>query len=124
MKLFARDALLPSGWVRDVVIGIGNDGVIESVDVAFAEPTDAERVQGPLLPGMPNAHSHAFQRAFAGLTERGGPAHDDFWSWRTAMYRFLERIGPGENNRPTTCLVDAKIPADRAGDRQRVTAAV
>src|SRR5207244_2582291 len=97
MKLFARDALLPSGWVRDVVIGIGNDGVIESVDVAFAEPTDAERVQGPLLPGMPNAHSHAFQRALAGLTERGGPAHDDFWSWRTAMYRFLQHIGPDEH---------------------------
>src|SRR5262249_839208 len=41
-----------------------------------------------------NLHSHAFQRALAGLTERGGPATDTFWSWRTAMYRFLERVEP------------------------------
>src|SRR6266516_544959 len=85
MKLFARDALLTSGWAHDVV-----------VDVAFAAPADAERVQGPLIPGMPNVHSHAFQRALAGLTERGGPGADNFWTWRTEMYRFLERIGPNE----------------------------
>ena len=96
MKLFARDALLPSGWARDVLVDIAGDGSIRTVGVAFAAPADAERVQGPLIPGMPNVHSHAFQRALAGLTERGGPAADNFWTWRTEMYRFLERIGPDE----------------------------
>lgn len=96
MKLFARDALLPSGWAHDVVVDIAGDGVIRTVDIAFSAPSDAERVAGPLAPGMPNVHSHAFQRALAGLTERGGPSADNFWTWRTEMYRFLERIGPDE----------------------------
>jgi len=96
MKLFARDALLPMGWAHDVVVDIGADGSILAVDAAFAAPDDAERVQGPLIPGMPNVHSHAFQRALAGLTERGGPSADNFWTWRTEMYRFLERIGPDD----------------------------
>ena len=96
MKLFARDALLPTGWAHDIVVDIATDGLIQSVDVAFDAPLDAERVQGPLVPGMPNVHSHAFQRALAGLTERGGPGADNFWTWRTEMYRFLERIGPEE----------------------------
>jgi formimidoylglutamate deiminase len=78
------------------VLDIGTDGVFRSIDVAFTPPQDAERVQGPLIPGMPNVHSHAFQRALAGLTQRGGPAADDFWTWRTEMYRFLERVGPVE----------------------------
>src|SRR5438128_1625236 len=96
MKLFARDALLPSGWAHDVLVDIAGDGSIRAVEVAFAAPADAERVQGPLIPGMPNVHSHAFQRALAGLTERGGPGADNFWTWRTEMYRFLERIGPDD----------------------------
>ena len=96
MKLFARDALLPSGWAHDVVVDIAGDGVIRTVDIAFSAPSDAERAAGPLAPGMPNVHSHAFQRALAGLTERGGPSADNFWTWRTEMYRFLERIGPDE----------------------------
>ena len=97
MKLFARDALLPTGWAREVAIDIDDDGTIRAIDVAFAAPGEAEVVSGPLLPGMPNVHSHAFQRALAGLTERGGPAGDDFWSWREAMYRFLERLDPDDN---------------------------
>jgi formimidoylglutamate deiminase len=96
MKLFARDALLPSGWAHDVLVDVAGDGSIRTVEVAFAAPEDAERVQGPLIAGMPNVHSHAFQRALAGLTERGGPGADNFWTWRTEMYRFLERIGPDE----------------------------
>jgi formimidoylglutamate deiminase len=96
MKLFARDALLPTGWARDVVIDIGFDGTIRAVDAAFEPPGDAEHVQGALVPGMPNVHSHAFQRGLAGLTERGGPRADNFWTWRTEMYRFLDRIGPDD----------------------------
>jgi formimidoylglutamate deiminase len=96
VKLFARDALLPTGWARDLVLEIAADGTIDALEVALRPPDDAERLQGPLIPGMPNVHSHAFQRALAGLTEKGGPATDDFWSWRTEMYRFLERIGPAD----------------------------
>jgi formimidoylglutamate deiminase len=94
MKLFARDALLPGGWAKDVVLEIAPDGTIDALEVALSPPADAERVQGPVIPGMPNLHSHAFQRALAGLTERGGPTADDFWTWREEMYRFLERIEP------------------------------
>src|SRR5207247_8304538 len=97
MKLFARDALLPSGWAHDVLVDIAGDGSIRAVEVAFVAPADAERVQGPLVPGMPNVHSHAFQRALAGLTERGGPGAANFWTWRTEMYRFLESIVPDED---------------------------
>ena len=96
MKLFARDALLPTGWARDVVVDVGPDGSIRGVDAAFERPYDAEHLQGPLVPGMPNVHSHAFQRALAGLTERGGPRADNFWTWRTQMYRFLDRLGPDD----------------------------
>ena len=104
MKLFARDALLPTGWAHDVVVDIGSDGVIRATEIAFVAPADAEHVQGALVPGMPNVHSHAFQRALAGLTERGGPSADNFWTWRTEMYRFLERINPDEHEAIATQL--------------------
>ena len=96
MKLFAHDALLPTGWTKDVVLEIAHDGTIDALEIALGAPPDAERAQGPVVPGMPNLHSHAFQRALAGLTERGGPATDTFWTWRAEMYRFLERIDPGD----------------------------
>jgi formimidoylglutamate deiminase len=96
MKLFAHDVLLPTGWARDVVLEIGPDGMIDALDVALAASVDAERAQGPVIPGVPNVHSHAFQRAMAGLTERGGPATDSFWTWRTEMYRFLQRVEPDD----------------------------
>ncbi len=55
---------------------------------------DTPRADGPLLPAMPNLHSHAFQRALAGLTEYRGQARDSFWSWRTLMYQFANRLDP------------------------------
>jgi formimidoylglutamate deiminase len=96
MKVYARHALLPTGWTRDVVLEIAADGTIDALEVALKAPSDAERLQGPVIPGMPNVHSHAFQRALAGLTEKGGPVADNFWSWRSEMYRFLERIEPAD----------------------------
>ena len=91
--LFAETALLPEGWADDVRLTLGPSGIIASVEHG-AESTGAERLGGPALPGMPNLHSHAFQRAMAGLTERAGPAGDDFWSWRETMYRFLAVLEP------------------------------
>jgi len=92
-KLHLELALTPDGWQRDVVVRIDH-GVIFSVE----EPGDgeAQRVSGVVLPGLPNLHSHAFQRAMAGLTERRGSDADSFWTWREAMYRFVERLGPDE----------------------------
>ncbi len=94
-RLFAAEALLPEGWRKDVRIDI-EAGLIKSV-ASGASPQGAERVGGPLIPGMSNVHSHAFQRAMAGLTERSGPGGDNFWAWRELMYRFLERITPEDN---------------------------
>jgi formimidoylglutamate deiminase len=89
-KYFARDALLPQGWARDVVICV-DDGDITEVK---ANSSGGETLPGPVLPGMANLHSHAFQRAMAGLTEMRGPGEDDFWTWRELMYRFVERVSP------------------------------
>jgi formimidoylglutamate deiminase len=88
-KYYAREALLPQGWTPDVVISV-EKGDIVAVEAGVR---GGEKLAGPVLPGMANLHSHAFQRALAGLTEvRAGD--DDFWSWRELMYRFVERITP------------------------------
>jgi formiminoglutamate deiminase len=91
--LFLDHALLPGGWARDVVVVIGPGGIIESV-AADASPAGARRLPGLALPGLPNLHSHTFQRGMAGLAERRGPAADSFWSWREVMYGFLGRLTP------------------------------
>jgi len=88
---FARDALLPEGWARDVSIGVDEDG---NFSVITPNSSEGEPLHGPAVPGMANLHSHAFQRAMAGMTEVRGAADDDFWSWRELMYRFLERLTP------------------------------
>lgn len=94
-SLFADHALLADGWARDVRFEIAADGSLATV-TAGATPDGAERAGGPVIPGLPNLHSHAFQRAIAGLTERRAGGGDDFWAWRDAMYRFLPRFGPEE----------------------------
>jgi formimidoylglutamate deiminase len=93
--VFAEHAWLPSGWAERVRIDIDAHGLIAAV-TADTPADGATRVSGPLVPGMPNVHSHAFQRAMAGLTEQGGPQGDNFWAWRACMYRFLERLTPDD----------------------------
>ena len=91
-KFSAEAALLPDGWARDVRFDISDDGVITSVERDVGA-NGAEQAGGPVIPAMPNLHSHAFQRALAGRTGRTSPAHDDsFWTWRQAMYAFLQRV--------------------------------
>ena len=93
-SLFARTALLPDGWAENVRLIIV-DGIIAEVEMGAAvQPQD--EAHSAILPGMPNVHSHAFQRGMAGLAERRGPSADSFWTWRETMYRFVERIGPEE----------------------------
>jgi len=92
---FAESALLPSGWAGNVLFEVAQDGHILTVS-AGAAAGQAERLRGAVIPGMPNLHSHAFQRAMAGLTEKGGPQGDSFWSWRKLMYGFLEDLTPDD----------------------------
>ena len=90
---YAENALLPDGWADDVLIETDGAGDIVAV-TSGAAADSAERLAGPALPGMPNLHSHAFQRGMAGLAERAGAGDEDFWSWRGVMYRFVERLSP------------------------------
>ena len=93
--IFARSAMLPDGWAQDVLIGVDDHGDIASVKTGARASRGALRLSGPVMPGMANLHSHAFQRAMAGLTEMRGPnASDSFWTWRQLMYRFLDRLTP------------------------------
>jgi formimidoylglutamate deiminase len=85
-------------WAADVFLETGPDGawldIHGGVSRQDAQRRGCELLDGPLLPGVINAHSHAFQRAFAGLAERRETAHDDFWSWRDRMYRVALAISP------------------------------
>ncbi|KQX19224.1 MULTISPECIES: formimidoylglutamate deiminase [unclassified Sphingomonas] len=86
-------ALLPGGWAVDVALLV-RDGLVAAVDAGAAAPrTDAER-HAIALPGLPNLHSHAFQRGMAGLAEVNLGGDDSFWSWRETMYRFVARLTP------------------------------
>lgn len=90
--IWAEQALTEQGWATDVRITLDDDGTIQAVDPGT--PPEGQRV-GILLPAPVNAHSHAFQRAMAGLTEGRGPNESDsFWTWRRLMYRFLDQLTP------------------------------
>jgi len=89
----AVQALLPEGWAENVLVTLDDAGGIAAVEMGAT--AGADQVVEVLLPAPVNAHSHAFQRAMAGLTERRGPdPSDTFWSWRRLMYRFLDRLTP------------------------------
>lgn len=92
--LHAGAAFLPHGWERDVRLTI-RDGRIFSVETETPASAGDKR-HAVLVPAMTNLHSHAFQRAMAGLAEIRGPADDSFWSWRTIMYRFALSMTPSQ----------------------------
>jgi len=95
-----RSAFLSGGWARDVVVTVSDQGFITAIDAqATADGVGAalpERIDGIVVPGMPNAHSHAFQRAMAGNAEYRLSARDSFWTWRRAMYALANRIEPDD----------------------------
>ena len=101
--LLAPSALLPEGWRSDVLIGVDAVGTITRIshpgdgDDEPSPPVD-RRLNGPVLPGLCNLHSHAFQRAMAGLAESSllAGGDDSFWSWREVMYRFLAALTPDD----------------------------
>lgn len=91
-RFWFRTALLPGGWAQGVSIEV-RQGRISGVQVATT-PESEDECHAVALPGLANVHSHAFQRAMAGLAEVSGPAGDDFWTWREVMYSFVDRLGP------------------------------
>ena len=92
--IWAEHALTAAGWQHGVRLAIGGDGRIDSVT---PDSAPEGRSVGLLLPAPANLHSHAFQRAMAGLTESRGPGgQDSFWTWRRLMFRFLDQLTPGD----------------------------
>lgn len=90
--IFAREALLPTGWARGVRIWL-DEGRISAIETGVPAAAADER-HVAIVPGTANLHSHAFQRAMAGLAETRGTGSDSFWSWREAMYRFALTMTP------------------------------
>jgi formimidoylglutamate deiminase len=89
---------LPQGWARDVLVTV-SEGMITAIETNSPSASQTERAEiepldGIVVPGMPNAHSHAFQRAMAGNAEYRQSARDSFWTWRQAMYALANRIEP------------------------------
>jgi formimidoylglutamate deiminase len=100
-----KAAYLADGWSQDAVVSVSDDGFIMNIqpgadrrdgvrDAAREAAHDAEAVGGIAVPGMPNAHSHAFQRAMAGDTEYRVSSRDSFWTWRQSMYSLANRLEP------------------------------
>jgi formiminoglutamate deiminase len=92
-SLHFATALLPDGWASDVRITV-RDGLIAAIDAGVAPDRDEHHAVA--LPGLPNLHSHAFQRGMAGLAEVRGTSDDSFWTWREIMYRFVDRLTPDD----------------------------
>jgi len=94
--IWAKQVLTSQGWENNVSITIGDDGYISRLELYSKPPgeTNPKRFD-VLLPAPANTHSHAFQRAMAGMTERRGPdLKDSFWTWRKIMYRFVDLLTP------------------------------
>lgn len=90
-KIFARKALLHKGWADNVRLAV-RAGKIQGI-VVDAAPEPSDCVVGIVIPGLCNAHSHAFQRSLAGRTEqRSAAGQDNFWTWRERMYDLAGRL--------------------------------
>ncbi|WP_366656892.1 formimidoylglutamate deiminase [Fodinicurvata sp. EGI_FJ10296] len=102
MKIYRFDhAFLPTGWAADVTVSVDDSGIINNVSSGSSSqstpPLDDARVESisaPVIPGLANLHSHAFQRAMAGRAERHSAGKQDFWSWRTLMYEVANAVDP------------------------------
>lgn len=96
LRFLAPAAWVNGAWAADVVMCAGVDGSWSEItcDAPAQVQQGAQRLPGPVLPGLVDAHSHAFQRAIAGLTERSAGTQDDFWSWRDRMYSAANRVTP------------------------------
>ena len=90
MNFFAELALIPEGWAKNVRVTLDQTGRIATVESGVEPNPDDQNLRNRiLLPAMSNLHSHSFQRAMSGLTEKRLEKRDSFWSWRELMYSFL-----------------------------------
>ena len=97
MTIYQVDALLAGGgWMRDAAITVSDGGLITAIEPKAAPDVAAVRLRGAVVPGMPNAHSHAFQRAMVGNSEYRTASHESFWTWRTAMYALANSVEPAD----------------------------
>lgn len=96
MQYFAENTLLPEGWAKNVLISIDENNRFSSV-VCDQPKGNAIELSGTVIPGAANCHSHAFQRAMAGLAEYNADLKDNFWSWRHAMYEFALKLDPDQS---------------------------
>lgn len=93
--IYAEKALLASGWADSVRLTVEHGSIAQVASGAAPQCGDVRA--DIVVPGICNAHSHAFQRALAGRAEQHGPDKTDtFWTWRQLMYSLADRIGPGE----------------------------
>ena len=90
-KVWGKRVLLPEGWSSNTLIDIDHIGRIKDIR-KNVEPSN--QVFDTLIPSPMNLHSHCFQRAMSGLSERSESKTNDFWSWRNFMYSFLNKITP------------------------------
>ncbi|MBD9495045.1 MULTISPECIES: formimidoylglutamate deiminase [unclassified Ensifer] len=95
-RIFAERALLPGGWAENVAISLDASGRIAAIETGSTAASSDERTAGPLIPAIANLHSHAFQRAMAGLAEVAGSGDDSFWTWREEMYRTVGLVNPDD----------------------------
>ncbi len=95
-KIKFDKALIRDQWHDDVGVDIDDHGLVTHVGFSGADDRNRQLIRGLALPGMPNVHSHAFQRAMAGCAEYTTGHMDSFWTWREVMYRFAQKISPDD----------------------------
>ncbi len=93
LRIYCRRALLADGWKDHVVLGLSTSGRIESLSTGTQSEAELS-LQGTVIPGMPNLHSHGFQRMMAGMTGAHLQGADSFRGWREAMYRLANKVTP------------------------------
>ncbi len=96
MKKYRFKGLMKStGWIDDVSVTVNAKGIIDAIN---HDHSKSELVEGFVIPGFQNAHSHAFQYAMAGLAEQHifNNHADDFWGWREVMYQIALTMSPDD----------------------------
>ena len=109
-RILCRQVLLETGWASEQILAVDEGGLIHSVKDNHGAPPDVV-LDGPVIPGMPNLHSHAFQRLIAGLTSETRQGADNFWGWRQTMYGFAQKITPDQIEACATWLYAEMLSA-------------
>ena len=98
---WCEHAWLSGDSVADGVLFTVADGRITAIDTDTTAQPGSHRLRGVVIPGLANAHSHAFHRALRARTQRD---RGSFWTWRDLMYRAAERLTPDRYRRLTRAV--------------------